>query len=200
MKRLVHFLAQYRMCQSAERNTMSTDWVAALKGIIECMGKIAVEASQLRGELRKLAQALLDATEESPTTVDAPAPSNTSTAAEDAGTEVDVEPAQVAAPAAPPAPLLSTEARPADFSVKDNGSPATESAPSIPNFVKMPKPPTPPAYAGAVRPVPARELPTAFTRDEPREAAGDGNSTASPFPRYVPGKWGAPTDEEFPHL
>lgn len=179
---------------------MSTDWVAALKGIIECMGRVAVEASHLRGELRNLAQALLDATEEAPKADDTqtpPAPAATEAESPAAMPAQDV--AMMAAPS-----VLTTEAKPAEFSAKDNGSPAPESIASISNLVKMPKPPTPPSsYPGVVRPVPPRDLPTAFTRDEPRapaDAPSETGNVANPFPRYVPGKWGAPTDEEFPNL
>lgn len=187
---------------------MSTDWVAALKGIIECMGKIAVEASQLRGELRNLAQALLDATEEKPIATAQSSPASvvatadTVAVAESLPTPLDE---MLSTPStSSTAPILATEAKPAEFSATENGTPA-ESSPAIPGFVKMPKPPAPPPYPGMARPVINRELPTAFTRDEPpprspMEAAGDSAYVPSPFPRYVPGKWGAPTDEEFPNL
>lgn len=185
---------------------MSTDWVAALKAVIDCMGKIAVEATALRGELRNLAQALLEATEELPVAGAKPAPETSPPGPAAAVAEsLSEQPSATDTTDTPDAaPEPATAGNLAELSVKDNGSPLPE---TIPNLVRMEKPPSPPisSLPIAARPLPVRELPTAYTREEPAaaprlEAAGDAAYTSSPFPRYVPGKWGSPTEEDLPHL
>lgn len=203
---------------------MSTDWLPALKAVIDRIGSIVSEAATLRVELRNLARAILEATSDA-------LPAQGIPPARDIGQPAAESPA--AAPETAPGPtqeqeyLLPAQAQAPEGTASEVTLPAetqetgalepadageTLAAPAAAPALAEGNAPALEAPAAQELPVPAtaaRSTPSFAARiraayeastSVPEPASGGTSSSAASFPRFVPGQWRAPTDEDLPQL